>query len=326
MSQNKNKKRVDEWRIFNFVYGSRTNLTVMHEDKPDFWIKNECGDHFGVEVTQLFINESDARLKKIKGYSSDLLESRNYRHKDDKDNLTIDNIEIISKDNNRTETVAIIQELPDREKYLSIIANSLIEKNQQLQHYNKDLNYHNLIIDDNLTCLSLQSKETFYNFIISDEISNLLIDSNFHEVFLVTTLLNERLYFPLKRILLLSNILLFEEVLKELYQSDDISERKYFNWLGEFLIWLGFKNVTMRNSNAEFELKYSSTGYMINQENIKNFRDYDLDLVSRDEFHNVRTFGFITPQFKHVFNTVKGKFSFTCTIGYPIYANGTNYE
>lgn len=44
------------------------------------------------EVTELYHSESDARLKKIKNYTLELLNGGDYRHKEDKENIKVEGI------------------------------------------------------------------------------------------------------------------------------------------------------------------------------------------------------------------------------------------
>jgi hypothetical protein len=61
-----------ERRIFDLIYGEKKDLSVEHRDKPDFWITNNINEKFGVEITQLYSDESQARLQCIPNYSEEL--------------------------------------------------------------------------------------------------------------------------------------------------------------------------------------------------------------------------------------------------------------
>lgn len=313
------EKLTDERIIFNLIYGTRKDLIVNHRDKPDFWIENEIHQKFGVEITQLFINESDARLKNIPHYMGELLDLKKYRHKDDKINLRIDEIEIINPSGEKTKTEAIIQRVPNRQKYLNKLASRLNEKNSLIVDYNKDLSYHNLIINDYSNCLALFKKVDFFNVLYSDNIIKLLLESDFHEIYLITTLSKNQYLFPLKRILFLSRIFFFQEILRIKYPlNQEIPDSQYFNWLGEFLLLQGFKKVKLRNTNNEFELNYLSTGYMLKEGNKIIIRDYDLHLINYSEYKDILNIGFLSQETIGIINTIQKTFVFSCSLGYKI--------
>lgn len=79
-----NFKQRNEQRIFDTVYGNTNHLNTTHGDKPDFLVSLVDDLKFGVEITEFFQSESQARLNNIPSYISELLDGKSMRHKDDK--------------------------------------------------------------------------------------------------------------------------------------------------------------------------------------------------------------------------------------------------
>jgi hypothetical protein len=310
------KKRTEEKIIFDLVYNNRKDLTIDHEDKPDFWIGNNLHQKFGVEITQLFKNESDARLKYITNYLGDLLDSKKFKHKEDIQNLKVDEIKFIDRSGKETKTQAVIQNIPVRNEYLNILLNRISEKSSLIANYNKNLSYYNLIIFDNSNSLTILKKDDFFNFVFELNIIEALLNSDYQEIFLITNISKSQYFFPLKRILFLSRIFLFQEILNKIIPSNkDLPDEKYFNWFGEFLIMQGFKNVKLRSLNEEIELKYNSTGFMFNDGNIIALRDYDLYLTDNSIFKDIIETRFITPEIRIIINDNLKWFGFSCGLG-----------
>ena len=84
---NLNKK--EEKEILNSLYSEQEN-TIEESERPDFILSKDGKRKFGVEITELFYNESSARLKKHKEYGGKILKlntQKKYMHKDDITNL-----------------------------------------------------------------------------------------------------------------------------------------------------------------------------------------------------------------------------------------------
>ena len=62
-NDNQEKKKVLERAILNKVF-SEKEFDIQETEEPDFLVANKkFQEEFGVEVTELFINQSSARIK-----------------------------------------------------------------------------------------------------------------------------------------------------------------------------------------------------------------------------------------------------------------------
>lgn len=100
-------------QILGMVYKTAHFERIEENERPDFLLKYRAiPERFGVEVTEFYYTESDARLKNISGYRNEFIEDKEYRHKDDKDILQVGEIKILDPDDNSVKAVtdAIIRE------------------------------------------------------------------------------------------------------------------------------------------------------------------------------------------------------------------------
>lgn len=71
-----------EYKLFKYVYGAIDDWHIKPSESPDFICFKNSSPVLGAEVTELYHSESDARLKKIKNYTLELLNGGDYRHRE----------------------------------------------------------------------------------------------------------------------------------------------------------------------------------------------------------------------------------------------------
>ena len=68
--------KIEEKKILNEIYTDNM-FEIQESEQPDFVLKNKNNNEkFGVEVTELYHNESSARLKNYPGYFEKILEKQ----------------------------------------------------------------------------------------------------------------------------------------------------------------------------------------------------------------------------------------------------------
>src|SRR5687767_14716538 len=80
-----------ERKVFDAIF-RRFGLTVEEGEQPDFVCSYNGVACFGVEITEFFWTESDARLRKIERYASDLISGGKFRHKDDSNEIKVSDV------------------------------------------------------------------------------------------------------------------------------------------------------------------------------------------------------------------------------------------
>jgi hypothetical protein len=64
---------------------------VVPTERPDFLARLTAESaEFGVEVAEFFDSEVEARLRRLPGYAADLLDGAEFRHKEDRRQLTVE--------------------------------------------------------------------------------------------------------------------------------------------------------------------------------------------------------------------------------------------
>lgn len=74
----------DERRAFDLAYRAHDQWTIALGESPDFICLRHDQPLLGVEVTELWQHETDARLSNIGGYFDSLLDDEEVVHKDDR--------------------------------------------------------------------------------------------------------------------------------------------------------------------------------------------------------------------------------------------------
>ncbi len=164
---------------------------IEETEKPDFLVTNKkFQEKFGVEVTELFINQSSARIKKIPNYIGQILngeDERRYKTKEDITNLPI--VKIYIKDNVNNTYSSVLEKavkIPTMSigEYIENVKKSIQKKNTK--------NYKNIC--ESVELVVNDAEEFFYDkdililnkFLKNKELLNLVKDSIFRVVYIVT--------------------------------------------------------------------------------------------------------------------------------------------
>ncbi|MBK9105984.1 MAG: hypothetical protein IPL92_15775 [Saprospiraceae bacterium] len=290
-------KKEIERRIFDLVYGTTHNLVVEHKDKPDFWVHLNENNIVGVEVTEFFDTESSARLKNIPDYLDSLLDRNEFKHAEDRQQLKVDRIKIVSE-NDEVETDAVIQVLPSISTYLSLIEERISLKSKSIEYYDKRLNHSNLIIHDLSGVLSSIERREFYNVFYQPGIVKVLLETKFREIYFITKFNKEEFSLPLKAILYVSRIYFFHDILIKSNRPIEVVNT-YYNWLAEFLAFQGFRDVKIVTIDNLEQVVFGNIGFLLmdfSKTVLHEFGDNEIPLgisVDKKEFIDHESIGLI---------------------------------
>ena len=277
-------KKKKERLIFDLVYADRSFDEIKDFENPDFLLRYFPKDpYFGVEVTEQYLSETNARIDNISGYSGQLLNGGVFKHKDDRKVINITEIDIIDRNGcvHAKNISSIMQELPPPAKCASDLANRIISKSNLLQSFPTKLSHTNLIVKDNTGLLRIINKKNFYKTYFIPEVIKAISSAPFREIFLVTVLQDEHVYVPLKMLHLLAEVFLFNGALiqngyeKKLSIDIDFAElfAAYLNSNCEYgvLIHKGIKDT---------EVIFGDSGIVINPDKsvaVRLHMDYPID-------------------------------------------------
>jgi hypothetical protein len=148
------KKKDIELNILRGVYGKKKSRKYTLSEKPDFIIHGRID--FGVEVTELYMDQTGARLHNQPGYTNDVIKGIDV-HKDDADSLEV--ISLIEYQDKKTgkwknlNTQGVRQENKSTPERIGIMVARINEKSEKLKHYNLQLEHIDLVIHDSRSAL-----------------------------------------------------------------------------------------------------------------------------------------------------------------------------
>ncbi len=191
MTDSDSRKKNIERNILQLIY-KPSEYSIIEFEKPDFILEDKNGNKFGVEITQLFLDESSARLKNKPNYLNDIIQN----NKLDKRDVGILNVgEIVAIDDNgneipETRSMGVSQDLPQSPNRIEVLKKLVSSKNYKLVKYDKRVQFIDLIIYNDgsfISGLEIQ-KQQILSYLKKQESANTLISSFRKIVFIIKDL------------------------------------------------------------------------------------------------------------------------------------------
>jgi hypothetical protein len=212
------RKRAYETAILETVYDLSSFHSVIPRERPDFALLQWAGSKpFGVEVTQLFVNESDARLHLMPGYMHDLWSGSSHRHKQDVKVLQSTKVEVVDKEGNvcHSNLPAIFTEAPGIAAFRTGLCEVIRAK--AVKGYDAgEFTHLNLVIFDWFH-LEFDASGYLTDRFFDDDVRAALMECPFREVFLImyntVRAKDDRSYEPVRpdaRVIPLQQLLIIE--------------------------------------------------------------------------------------------------------------------
>lgn len=211
-------KEERERAILGMVYGMDDVAHVEKTERPDFAV-SVPESRFGVEITELYDSEADARAINHPYYVPGLLAGGQHMHKDDIGPLSVCRVRISGPDGvtKQTDVPAIIRRLPSHAEKSSRLAGLIRRKSEQCAGHDASLRHVNLIVlDHSERALSL-TNEYSTEHLLNEDLRSALTAMRFREAFLVTPLAeDERRVVPLRLVFLASEFFIFVRAIEAL--------------------------------------------------------------------------------------------------------------
>lgn len=262
-----NSKKTEERRIFDLVYGDGSLDDVRPHENPDFLVRLSAHlPYFGVEVTEYYVDETSARLDRIEGYSTSLLDGDGFRHKDDAQHVEVAKVDIVKPDDtvHAQDVPVIICKIPLPATCARDVAERIVRKGARVKASTAETSHTNLIIEDRTDVLRTVAKEDFYGIYFAPELVKAIQETDFREVFLLTNLGGEHVYAPLKMLFLMAEAYVFDAVLEECRTRGDIGAdvdgRELF---GAYLNEITTANVLVHRQDDGVEVIFGDFGIMM---------------------------------------------------------------
>jgi hypothetical protein len=271
-----------ERAILEMIYDVDQFDSVRNSESPDFTLQHRSEqEYFGVEITEFYLTDSDARIRSLPGYMTSLFAGGQVRHKDDIDALKVGKATLTRADGSGEEIIDVIsRKLPGVSTYAQMVAAAIERKDQKMATYKRGLSHVSLIVLDQGKRLITASPEHFYSLFFNSELRNVLARTEFREIFFVTVLRDtKRVYIPLKSLFLLSEFYMFYWALDQ-YEGD----KKYDSIRTEVELFVEFmrrRSVSidiLERADEGIELLWGNSGILVNASGItvRNYADYAL--------------------------------------------------
>jgi len=220
----KNKER----RAFDRTYGHRNSWTVIPGEAPDFLCERSGAIVLGVEVTQIWLHETDARLANIDGYALRLLDGGRILHKDDAAHILVDKVKILppGSDMPEAEVDALIQEHPTPVEKSAALYAAVAHKASKIDAYRSRCPVVDLVVEDASTLFWFEEFQSLLRPISGSEFRADLLAAPFREVFLLTHNGEKGAptCVPLKASLLMEDLLVLEKLFSAEEEARSIYE------------------------------------------------------------------------------------------------------
>ncbi|MBN1993662.1 MAG: hypothetical protein JW953_13255 [Anaerolineae bacterium] len=326
-------KKKSERDIFNLVYEESDWAEIISSERPDFKIRNSNFDiYFGVEVTEFYFSESNARIRNIPNYVNEIINQNTYRHKEDQVTLKVNKIQITSADGTpKGDALAILQELPRPEQYANMVAEVIALKDEKFKEYAQDLTHINLIVLDTERRLRTVTADDFYKNFVTLPLKNTLYSTKFREVFLVTILEeNRKVYIPLKMLLLLAEFFMFGKIVLE-YPWETIADSSFEQVRQEtrpakimmiFAKYLKVKTneVYFHDEAGQLEVIFGNSGLVFDEGKLalNDHNDYSLPFNTKKVRKNQLTTFFSSSKFQEVERHIFEEYTFHTEIAFDV--------
>jgi hypothetical protein len=280
MNDRQAAKKAGERKLFDKAYKDSEYEWVKEHEMPDFLVKQQSHSRpFGVELTELFIADWQARLTKIPNYIPDLFATRTIRHKDDQ-HLVPQAIQVKrGLDGSITEGFAIIHEFSTWQEYLSRLAHAIREKGDRFANYSKDVRHINLLIHDQTDWpFDIPRMEICESIIRNATIKEAVTASPFREILVVKNLSRNKgveVVVPLKETLLFRQVRMFGQGYLEFQKQEPSLEVLPWTLLASWLRDQGISIICKAQDDSEIELIYGNCGYSIRIDENHVFNDYN---------------------------------------------------
>ena len=261
-------KRERELQALKCVY-QLDEFTVAESERPDFKLSRPGGAEFGVEITEIYHSESDARLKRIDSYFSELMDGGRHRHKDDLQALEVKTVQLQPADGSSTRNIqAIMVEMPSLDAYRDILAGAIASKGEKLVDYDAAVSHANLIVVDQIAPLVSGEAEDFSGMVLGPSLRDIVLRSGFSEVFVVTAIAGREVVIPALEVAMITEFKLFLATLERLEIDESrLTDADGLILFHRLLVQRGY-DAKLAQYEEGFEVLMGHTGIVIEAERI----------------------------------------------------------
>ena len=212
------QKQLWERSILELVYDP-DEFIVEQSDSPDFHLRRQGARPFGVEITDVFPDESDARMRMVPGYMQSLWDGGRHLHKDDIKRLEVSTLEVTDADgNNKRSIIGIVRENLSPLEHFERVAAAIERKNASYLGYDKTLGHINLILADHIAERPKENSEFRTSDLLWPQVREALRTTPFRSVRLIAHVgYSDSVYYELDLLWLWEGFMVYVEAIRETY-------------------------------------------------------------------------------------------------------------
>ena len=266
-----------ERTILRMVYQERRFRAILSTECPDFTLQypNERTS-FGVEITEFYYSGSNARIRNVPGYLTEIFAGGRHIHKDDVDTLKVQQVELTKADGSFKGPIsAILQDPPSVSTYVRMIADTIERKDKKREGYETSLSHVNLVILDHEKRLLTLPPDHFFEYFFTPNLRKVLVKTRFREIFFITRFKEKgEVYVPLKLLLLYSAFFLFYAALEEFEPNKEYDS--VWATIEPFVLYMQRQDVELgviHRSDDEVELVWGNHSLFFTESGV-SIRDY----------------------------------------------------
>lgn len=190
----------DERKILNMIF-SEEDYYIVDSEEPDFILNNKkLQGKFGVEITESYKDEANARLIHRQNYIDLIINPENNKgkgkvNKGDRSKLPVHEITLLNDDNTLGDTLkGIVSNARNPYDVGNTLLGCIENKENKLGNYQKQASQNYLIIYDMEGFLYGENSEKIYEYITNKSLFNMLTQSKFREIYVITQSIGRQTY------------------------------------------------------------------------------------------------------------------------------------
>lgn len=277
--------RAREVTVLHQVYGTRTRFDVTHTERPDFTLtsRSDPALSFGVEVTELYHDETRARVARHPFYVRDLLEGSDHMHADDLAVLRVDEVSISDSDGNTKASgvPAIVVPVPSHADHAAALAERIQKKDELYDAYAGGLTHVNLIVADMFDRAFIPEGTYVVKDVITQPLRQAIRRTRFQEVHIASPPAEHGRFLPLKMLTLMESFYLFVGALVASEHHDELEPPAYTFARAQAAISSGLDIAVRADSDGTGRAWFGGSGIGIEGDRITVLDGGDFPLPER---------------------------------------------
>jgi hypothetical protein len=235
------------------VFGTLAAASAAESESPDFLLKTASGVTLGIEVTEVFADDVDAKLAKHHSYASELLDGQRM-HRSDRGKFEVGEVTIEDADGNaKARTTAIIQKMPSLRERVDLLLAKISRKEAKIVEYTKDCDRVDLIVADGSNLFMHKSQEELYGSFFPLLSKPALLKTPFREIYLLTVAgKGQQVYFPLLANTFVADCFGFEHLIEEGDPDGRTTFAEVFELVTACLFLEGYRGVVVAQDGTGF--------------------------------------------------------------------------